>query len=396
MTTDARTSAEIVADRTNPPGRLQRLDRASDAAPLVADFVRDVVVPAGIRAGGMLVQLVVLAWLNGAGGPSLLDRLTKWDGLFYSGIASAGYPQRITIAPDGSLTEGMDFAFHPLFPGLAGALHLLGVPARVAVVLVACVAGLAAAVVIHLLTKYLLGSRRAGYFAVALLGVLPASITLQMGYAESLYLALAGASVLFALRGRWWLAAGCAFAAGLTRPTALVLAVVVPLARMARRTPGPPPGGTVSGSMALRHRCLDRGRGWCAGVLGVAVDPDRRPGGVVYRRRARLGQPFRLRCTDLELHLRHALRAGWVSRASRLCDRPRLRGRVCAARSRTVAGTANRRHAAVGGYSPALDELLAQQAAVVARGVLAAHPRRRRPHSAARPNCDHPAEPRAH
>jgi len=246
VTTDARTSAEIVADRTNPPGRLRRLDRASDAAPLVADFVRDVVVPAGIRAGGMLVQLVVLAWLNGAGGPSLLDRLTKWDGLFYSGIASAGYPQRITIAPDGSLSEGMEFAFHPLFPGLAGALHLLGVPARVAVVLVACIAGLAAAVVIHLLTTYLLGSRRAGYFAVALLGVLPASITLQMGYAESLYLALAGASVLFALRGRWWLAAGCAFAAGLTRPTALVLAVVVPLgawraARQARRRGEPSP-----------------------------------------------------------------------------------------------------------------------------------------------------------
>ena len=246
MTTDARTSAEIVADQTNPPRRVHRPDRASDAAPLVADFLRDLAVPAAIRAAGMLVQLLVLAWLNGAGGPSLLDRLTKWDGLFYSGIASAGYPARITIAPDGSLTEGMEFAFHPLFPGLAGALHLLGVPARVAVVLVACIAGLAVAVVIHLLTKYLLGSRRAGYFAVALLGVLPASITLQMGYAESLYLALAGASVLFALRGRWWLAAGCAFAAGLTRPTALVLAVVVPLAawraaRQARRRGEPSP-----------------------------------------------------------------------------------------------------------------------------------------------------------
>jgi hypothetical protein len=258
VTTDARTRAEVVADRTNRPRRVYRPDRASDAAPLIADFVRDLGVPAAIRAGGMLVQLGVLAWLNGAGGPSLLDRLTKWDGLFYSGIASDGYPQRITIAPDGSLTEGMEFAFHPLFPGLAGALHLLGVPARVAVVLVACVAGLAAAVVIHLLTKYLLGSRRAGYFAVALLGVLPASITLQMGYAESLYLALAGAAVLFALRRRWWLAAGCAFAAGLTRPTALVLAVVVPLAawraaRQARHRGEPSPvrwPGVIGASIA--------------------------------------------------------------------------------------------------------------------------------------------------
>jgi Mannosyltransferase (PIG-V) len=245
VTTEARAPAGTGADPTGrpPPGR--RRDRASDRGALRVEFVSDVVVPAAIRAGGMVVQLLVLAWLNGSG-PSLLDRLIKWDGLFYSGIASAGYPQRIVIAPDGSLASGMEFAFHPLFPGLAGGLRLLGVPSRVGVVLVASLAGLAAAVVVHLLTRYLLGTRRAGYFAVALVGVLPASITLQMGYAESLYLALAGASVLAALRGRWWLAAGFAFAAGLTRPTALALVVVVPLAawsadRRARRLGQPSP-----------------------------------------------------------------------------------------------------------------------------------------------------------
>jgi hypothetical protein len=246
VTTDARTFAEIVPDRTNLAGGRAGSERVPDSTALRVDVVRDVAVPAAIRACGMVVQLVVLAWLNGTGGPSLLDRLTKWDGQFYSEIASVGYPQRITIGPDGSLTSGMEFAFHPLFPGLADAVRLVGVPANVAIVLVACVAGLAAAVVIHLLTRSLLGTRRAGYFAVALLAVLPASITLQMGYAESLYLALAGATVLAALRGRWWLAAGFAFAAGLTRPTALALAVVVPLAawraaRQARRRGEPSP-----------------------------------------------------------------------------------------------------------------------------------------------------------
>jgi hypothetical protein len=246
VTTDARPVAAAGPDRAYPAAVLRGSEEAPNSPAAGVEFVGDVLVPAAIRAGGMVVQLLVLAWLNGAGGPSLLDRLTKWDGLFYSDIASAGYPQRITIAPDGSVASGMEFAFHPLFPGLAGGLRLLGVPARLGVVLVACLAGLAAAVVVHLLTRYLLGTRRAGYFAVALLGVLPASITLQMGYAESLYLALAGASVLAALRRRWWLAALFAFAAGLTRPTALALALVVPLAawraaRQARRQGKPSP-----------------------------------------------------------------------------------------------------------------------------------------------------------
>jgi Mannosyltransferase (PIG-V) len=203
----------------------------------------DVAVPMVIRAGGVLVQLAMLAWLNGSDPASLLDRLTKWDGLFYAEIAQSGYPAHVTVAADGTLAEGTEFAFHPLFPSFAAGLHVLGIPARTAVVLVACVAGLAAAVVVHLLTRHVLGTRRAGYIAVALLGVLPASVALQMGYAESLYIALAAGTVLAALRQRWWLAGGLAFAAGLTRPTAIALVVVVPLAvwharRQARGTGG--------------------------------------------------------------------------------------------------------------------------------------------------------------
>jgi Mannosyltransferase (PIG-V) len=252
MTTDAARHAPAeVAEVAEPEGEPQGAAALADpprsdgvrpnatgpsVAPPAATRIRlgaDVAVPMAIRAAGMAVQLAVLAWLNGAGGPSLLDRLTKWDGLFYAGIAESGYPQHVTVAADGTLAEGTEFAFHPLFPGLAGGLHLLGMPGRTAVVLVAGAAGLAAAVAVHLLTRYLLDSRRAGYIAVALLGVLPVSIALQMGYAESLYLAFAAATVLAALRGRWWLAAVFAFSAGLTRPTALALVVVIPLAAVA-------------------------------------------------------------------------------------------------------------------------------------------------------------------
>ena len=177
----------------------------------------------------MAVQLAVLAWMNGSG-PSLTDRLLKWDGLYYLHIAEAGYSWRIEVAPDGTLTSGSDLAFHPLLPALAAAVRdVLRVPPETALLLVAAAAGIAASVAVHLLAVEVLGTRRAGFIACALLGVLPMAVTLQMGYAEPVFVALAAAALLSALRGQWWWAAGFCFAAGLTRPSGLVLAVVIPL-----------------------------------------------------------------------------------------------------------------------------------------------------------------------
>ena len=180
----------------------------------------------------MAVQLAVLAWLNGSG-PSLTDRLLKWDGLYYLQIAGSGYSSHITIAGDGSLTAGNDLAFHPLFPLLAAVIHTVTrIPIDSAVLLAAALSGIAASIAVHRLGRHLVGSRRAGYIASALLGVLPLAVTLQMGYAEPLFIALAAFALLHALRGQWWWAGGFVFAAGLTRPTGLVLIVVIPLAAL--------------------------------------------------------------------------------------------------------------------------------------------------------------------
>jgi hypothetical protein len=206
------------------------------------DWSADVGVPALIRAGGMAVQLAVLAWVNGPHGPSLVDRLTKWDGRFYIGIAESGYPDVTLAGPTGELTRGGEYGFYPLYSGVVALVHaVLRLPTDTAALLVAAVAGMAAACGVHLVTVELTGSRRTGYLAAALLGVLPMAVTFQMAYAEALYAALTAFAVLFSLRGSWWLAGGMAFAAGLTRPTGLLVALVIPAAALwlsrRRRTP---------------------------------------------------------------------------------------------------------------------------------------------------------------
>ena len=193
----------------------------------------DLGVPALIRIGEMLVQLVLLSWLNPTGGPSLSARLTKWDAAYYGNIATHWYPHDIVLAPDGSLLHGYEFAFYPLYPTLAGFVHILGFSTTHALLLTAAMCGIAASIVVHLLARRVLGSRRAGYLACALLGALPMAITLQMGYAESLYIALTAGALLAAFDERWWLAGGLAFAAGLTRPSGLLVPLAIPLAAWA-------------------------------------------------------------------------------------------------------------------------------------------------------------------
>ena len=197
------------------------------------DLRRDLGVPAAIRIGEMIVQLVLLSWLNPTGGPSLSARLSEWDAVYYGNIATHWYPHDIVLAPDGSLQHGYEFAFYPLYPLLAGFTHLLGFSTKHALLVTAALCGIAASIVVHLLARRVLGSRRAGYLACALIGALPMAIALQMGYAESLYIAVTAGALLAAFDERWWLAGVLTFAAGLTRPSGLLVPLVIPLAAWA-------------------------------------------------------------------------------------------------------------------------------------------------------------------
>ncbi|HUR77002.1 MAG TPA: hypothetical protein VMZ22_03565 [Acidimicrobiales bacterium] len=172
----------------------------------------------------MAVTVVALLLLNAQ--PSVLARLTSWDATYYADIARFGYPENIVVAGDRLVAGGL-FAFAPLLPVLTAAVHVFGVPVTWAQVALASAAGLVASVGVHLLGREVVGNRRSGYIACALLGVLPMAVTLQMGYAESLAIALGAFSLLAALRRRWWWAASLALVAGLARPTGGVVALAI-------------------------------------------------------------------------------------------------------------------------------------------------------------------------
>lgn len=177
----------------------------------------------------MAFGLAVVAVMNVGGARSVLDRLTWWDSTYYAHIATNGYPDRIVI-DNGVLVEGGRFAFSPLYPALTALLRLFGVPTRAALLGIALASAVVLSVLVHLLGRRVVGTRRAGYIACAAIGVLPMSIALQTGYAEGLALALSAAALLFVLDRKWWIAGACAALATLTRPTAVVVVLAIPVA----------------------------------------------------------------------------------------------------------------------------------------------------------------------
>jgi len=191
--------------------------------------VPDAVVPACIRIAEMLFSLVFVAAMNGARAPGLLVRFTNWDADYYADIAVHGYPQDIVVRAGELTGDAGTFAFSPLFPALTAAVHAFGLPVRHAQLVVAIGAAIAASIGVHLLAREVIGTRRAGYIACALLGALPMAIALQMGYAESLSIALGAFSLRAAFLRSWCWASALGLLAGLARPSGgvVVLAILV-------------------------------------------------------------------------------------------------------------------------------------------------------------------------
>lgn len=166
-------------------------------------------------------HLLMLSAMIPAGGPSLRNRLTTWDGGFYLDIAAHGYPHGFSYDPSGKLT-GNTLAFFPLYPMLVRAVHgitRLDVP--MAGIVTANLALIAALIVVLLLFCRLYGRRTSIVAVVLLAGAQPMSLVFLMSYSESLFLALA-AGMLLAAHRRAWLTAGLlALLVGLTRPAAV-------------------------------------------------------------------------------------------------------------------------------------------------------------------------------
>ncbi len=139
----------------------------------------------------------------------------RWDVIHYTRIATSGYS-----APDLS-------AFHPLFPLLSGAVaKLLHIEPLLALMLVANLALAVSLVLLYQLVAAEFGEREARATTVALLAF-PGAFFLSIGYAESLTLLLAVATLSCVRKSRWAPVLVLGMAAGLSHPTGTIL--VVPL-----------------------------------------------------------------------------------------------------------------------------------------------------------------------
>lgn len=142
--------------------------------------------------------------------------LFAWDGVFYRGIADHGYR--------GEDLEAL--RFFPLFSLVGRLVHVvLALSPGAALLVVANLAALGAGALIHRVTLVETGDARAARRAAWYVAIVPPAFVLTFAYAEALFLVLAVGMFLALRRERWGWAAALGFAAALTRPTGLLLAL---------------------------------------------------------------------------------------------------------------------------------------------------------------------------
>lgn len=142
--------------------------------------------------------------------------LFAWDGSFYRGLAEHGYK--------GEATEAL--RFFPLYPLVGRALHaVVSVSPGTALLIVANVAALGAGALVHRIAKMETGDRHAARRAAWAIAIVPPAFVLSWAYAEALFVVFAAATFVALRRERWTWAAVFGFAAALTRPTGVFLAL---------------------------------------------------------------------------------------------------------------------------------------------------------------------------
>jgi hypothetical protein len=172
----------------------------------------------------LLQRLITLAFVyHEADGLRLL--VTRWDAGWYLRLAEGGYVYP-NFAPNGRV-RASNLAYFPLFPWLARGIGDNGPPSlSQALVMVSWLGGLLAVWAIFAVGHALYG-RWAGVALAALWGTAPSSLALTMGYPEGLFTAAAAAALFCLIRRRPVWAGACAVVAGLLRPSAVAVIVMV-------------------------------------------------------------------------------------------------------------------------------------------------------------------------
>jgi mannosyltransferase PIG-V len=220
-----------------------------------SSWVGELTAPLAVFAASRVVQLLLLAWLNGPGGPSISSRLLSWDGGWFIRVAVEGYPHGYTYDDSGALSAN-GLAFFPLYPLLIRGVHALGVEAGTGALLISWLAAAVAMCLLYLLGTDLFG-RRAALALTVLFATAPMSIVLSMAYTESLFLALVLGMFYAARRNAYLIAGLLGFLAGLTRPTGLAASLGLVLAAV----------------LAIRARTAPVWRAVVGALIGLAGVP---------------------------------------------------------------------------------------------------------------------------
>ena len=177
---------------------------------------------------GTRVLLVAAAVVQGLiGHHNFLHELANWDGLWYREVANHGYP---SFPSHAQTTLG----FLPLYPSsiwlttqILGPVigHGMIWNATVCGLLISCVGGLVAAILVQRLATGWWDERTARR-ATALFCLFPGSVVFSMVYSEGLLIPLALGCILALQQRRWLLAGLLAGFATAVEPTGLVLVAV--------------------------------------------------------------------------------------------------------------------------------------------------------------------------
>ena len=225
--------------------------------------------PAGWRvpviawAGSRLLILVAALAASAAFGvptrgvdpavPGWLDQIGGWDTTWYLDVARNGYDSDL-----GQVGEVFtNLAFFPLMPGLMALFLAIGINPFLGALVVSNLAFLGALGAVHSLTASRMGEAAADR-ATWVLALAPPALYCSLAYTEAIAVACAVAAGLCAVRGRFALAGLIAAVAALTRPTGILVALLVGLLALY------PPGD-------LRLRLRRAAVGVLPSVLAVAA-----------------------------------------------------------------------------------------------------------------------------
>ncbi|MFZ7086917.1 hypothetical protein [Curtobacterium sp. RRHDQ10] len=159
--------------------------------------------------------------------------LTSWDGQYYEDISIHGYPSALPVDSAGHVLQNA-WAFLPAFPFTIRALTAsTGIPFTVGAPLVATLAGFVAAFLMYLLVEERAG-RTAALWGVFFFCVGPLSFLLQVGYAESMFLALVFGALVAMQRRRYGVMTALGVVAAFTRPGALAIPLTLAVIAVVR------------------------------------------------------------------------------------------------------------------------------------------------------------------